>query len=410
MSLPRIGYLASHYPAVSHAFVLREVEALRRCGVEVETFSIHRTPESEQLADADREAARTTYAVLPPKLGDLVGAHVTAFARHPVRYLRTLALAIRLGPPGLRGRLWQIFYFIEAMPIWREARRRDVRHLHAIFADVATDVALLVTEFGGRGWSWSLAVHGSVEFFNVRLYRLAEKIRRARFTIAISDFGRSQLMTEAEEPDWKRIHVVRCGVEPEVYIPLARRNGGAPYHLLSVGRLIHVKGHPLLMEAVAELRRRGIDTHLTLVGEGPKRAELEAIAARLNVADHVTFAGAVGQDHIRELYATADVFCMASMAEGLPVVLIEAMAMRIPVVATRITGIPELVEDGVSGLLVTPARLDELVVALERILTDEELRERLGHAGRDKVLALHDVNVSALRLREIFANELEAAR
>jgi colanic acid/amylovoran biosynthesis glycosyltransferase len=404
----RIGYLASHYPAVSHAFVLREVEALRRLGVDIETFSIHRTPAGQLLSEADRRAAATTYAVLPARPFELIDAHRRALATHPLRYLTTLALALRLGAPGLRGRLWALFYFAEAMPMWSACARRGVRHLHAQFADVATDVALLVAHFGGPEWSWSMAVHGPVEFYDVRLNRLAEKVRRARFVVAISDFARSQLMTVAPEASWPAIHVVRCGVEPSAFAPAEPRPAGEPAQLVCVGRLVHLKGQSLLVEAVAELGRRGVDARLTLVGDGPKRAELERLARRLAVTQRVRFAGAVGQDAIADCYRSADVFCLPSMAEGVPVVLMEAMAMARPVVSTRIMGIPELVEDGRTGLLVTPGRLDELVDALQRLIADPGLRAQLGRAGREKVLREYDVDRSAARLRELFAG-VEAA-
>jgi glycosyltransferase involved in cell wall biosynthesis len=399
----RIGYLASHYPAVSHTFLLREVEALRRLGVEVETFSIHRAAASELLSAADRQAASTTFAVLPPRVADLVGAHVAAFARAPARYLRTLVGALRHASPGVRGRLWGLFYFTEAMPVWREAERRQVRHLHAQFADVATDVALLVAAFGGDGWSWSMAVHGPVEFYDVHGSRLPDKLRRSSFAIAISHFGRSQLMTVADEEGWERIHVVRCGVDHAVFSPNGARKAGGRPHLLCVGRLVHLKGQSLLIEAIAELARRGVDARLTLVGDGPKRPELEQLARRRGLEKQVHFAGAVGQDALRDVYRSADIFCLPSMAEGIPVVLMEAMAVEVPVVSTRIMGIPELVEDGRTGLLVTPGRLDELTDALERLIADPDLGARLGRAGREKVLEEFDVDRSAAQLREIFA-------
>jgi colanic acid/amylovoran biosynthesis glycosyltransferase len=404
----RIGYLATHYPAVSHTFVLREVEALRRLGVEVETFSIHRTPDCDLLSQADRHAAATTFAVIGARPSVFV-AHLAAFARRPVGYVQTLFLALRVASPGLRGRLWGLFYFAEAMALWHGAERKGVHHLHAQFADGATDVALLASHFGGAAWSWSMAIHGPVEFYDVRLNRLPEKVRRARFMLAVSDFGRSQLMTIANQADWDRIHVVHCGVDPSVFAPDGRsHNEGLP-HLLCVGRLVDLKGQSLLIEALVELTRRGTRAVLTFVGDGPKRVELEELALELGVADRVRFVGAVGQDAIGDLYRSADVFCLPSLAEGLPVVLMEAMAFEVPVVSTRIMGIPELVDDGRSGLLVTPSRLDELTDALERLIADPALRARLGRAGREKVHAEFNVDRSALQLREIFAAALSEA-
>jgi colanic acid/amylovoran biosynthesis glycosyltransferase len=402
----RIGYLASHYPAVSHRFLLREVQALRRSGVDVETFSIHRTPTSELLAQSDQDEGRGTYAVLPARPLPLLRAHLSALLRAPGRYVDTLLFALRRANPGVRGRLWGLFYFTEAMDIWDAARRRGVRHIHASFADVASDVALLVARFGGEPWSWSLAVHGPVEFEDVRLNRLAEKVDSARFTVAISDFGRSQLMTLATEERWKDIHVVHCGIDPAECVAERTTRGEGDVEILCVGRLVHRKGQSLLIEACATLVERGVPVRLTLVGDGPKRTELEALAERLGFADRIRFAGAVGHDEILPMFRAADIFCLPSFSEGVPVVLMEAMAHSVPVVTTQVMGIPELVENGRSGLLVSPGRVDLLVDQLARLAQDSELRDQLGAAGRKKVLAEFDVNASARRLRAVLDETL----
>lgn len=416
----RVGYLSSRYPAISHTFILREVEALRRIGVEVETLSIRRARPEDLLSEADRAAFRTTFSVLPTSGRRLLGAQLEAFLTAPSRYLKTLRLALGMASPGLKALLWQLFYFAEAMIVWQHCRRAGVRHLHASFA-AATDSAMLAAHFGGDGgrdgapWSWSLAAHGPVEFYDVSRFRLVEKVRRARFAIAISDFGRSQLMTLVDEDHWGKIHVVRCGLDPSLFTAGAGRSTDgdptgarerAPTRILCVGRLIHLKGHAILIEAIAELAHRGIPVEVTLAGDGPKRSELERLATKLQVADRITFMGAVGQDRIHHLYSTADVFCLPSFAEGLPVVLMEAMAVGTPVVATRVMAIPELVEDKISGLLVPPGRVDALAQALERLAEDHRLRAKLSSAAREKVVAEFDVNRSAKRLRDIFEREL----
>jgi colanic acid/amylovoran biosynthesis glycosyltransferase len=405
----RIAYLMSHYPAVSHAFVLREVEALREQGVEVQTLSIHRADPNHLLADADRRAAATTFSVLPVGALSLLTAHVAAFLRSPRRYLSALALAVRTGAPGVRERLWHLFYFGEAMVLLRHCRRTRITHIHAQFADSATDVAMLVAHYqralrsGEAGMTWSLAVHGSVEFYNVIRHGLAPKLAHAEFSVAISDFGRSQLMTLSSADRWPHIHVVHCGVNPEVYVPPARRSASDQRaEVLCVGRLLPGKGLSLLFESVAQLRHEGLDVVVTLVGDGPARSELEAAAASLGLARDVRFVGAVGQDQIRGFYERADVFCLPSFAEGIPVVVIEAMAMELPVLCTRIMGIPELVEHGEEGLLVAPGRVDVLTDALRTLVRSPEERRRLGTAARRKVAREFDVRVSARHLRELF--------
>jgi colanic acid/amylovoran biosynthesis glycosyltransferase len=414
--MARVAYLMSHYPAISHAFVLREVEHLRLTGLDVETMSIHRAEPEGLLSDADRREARTTHNVLPTNLRELLGAHVDAAVRSPRRYAATLALALRTGAPGLRERLWHLFYFAEAMVLLRHVRRAAIAHIHAQFADSATDVAMLVTHYrrgqriDGMECSWSLAVHGSVEFYNVRQYALAAKLQHARFAIAISDFGRSQLMRLSDSERWSHIHVVRCGVNPALYVPPTERSGSArSAEILFVGRLLHGKGLSLLFDAVAELRRRGLEVTASVVGDGPARAEAEHSAARLGLSEAVRFLGVVGQDALRDHYARADVFCLPSFAEGIPVVAMEAMALELPVVSTRIMGIPELVEDGKSGLLVAPGRVDALTEALDRLVRSPAERRQMGRAGRQRVCQDYDVGLSAERMRAVLETELGAA-
>lgn len=410
----RIGYLASHYPAVSHTFVMREVGALRDLGLPVETMSIRRAGPSDLLTAADREAERTTFSVLPTSPRRLLRAHGRAMTRRPGRYLRTLLRAIQLSPPGMRGHLWQLFYFAETMPVVEHCRATHVKHIHAQFADSATDVALLASHYLGGELSWSLAVHGPVEFRDMRRNGLQAKVRDARFVQTISHFGRSKVLPLLGEGDRDKVHVVRCGVDPTVY----KRNGRSPqtderFRILCVGRLVAWKGQSLLIECAAELVKAGVDANVALIGEGPKRADLEALASELAVADRVELLGAVGQDEIQTHYAAADVVCLPSYAEGVPVVLMEAMALERPVVSTRITGIPELVEDGTHGLLVPPGDLKALVRALRELASDPQRRAEMGRAGRVKVESEFDVRGSARSLLRIFAQtgvEPNAAR
>jgi glycosyltransferase involved in cell wall biosynthesis len=402
----RIAYVSSRYPAVSHTFIQREVAALRAIGIDVDTVAIRRAAAGEVLSQADRAEARTTYAILPVTLRRLAGAHLGALLRYPRAYRTTLARALKLAPRGLRGRLWQMFYFGEAVVLWDHARRRRVGHLHAHFANVGSDVALLAARLGaaaGRGpRSWSMTMHGSTEFYDVREHRLPEKVADAAFVACISDFTRSQLMLSADPADWGKLELVRCGVDPEAFAPPARDGDRPPLRVLTVSRLVPGKGFALLLDALADAVGRGHDVVLAVVGDGPDGDALRARARRLGIVERVRWLGAVGQDEIRGHYAQADVFCLPSFAEGVPVVLMEAMAAELAVVATRIAGIPELVADGESGLLVTPARADELADALARLAADPQLRRRLGRAGREAVLDGYVAGRWARVLAELF--------
>jgi glycosyltransferase involved in cell wall biosynthesis len=253
-------------------------------------------------------------------------------------------------------------------------------------------------------------MHGPTEFFDVREHRLAQKAESARVVVCISEHARSQVMGLVPTSHWHKLRVVHCSVDSGRFAPVDRRGRGAR-EVLTVGRAVPVKGQTLLIEAMAELKRRGVDARLTLVGDGPQMPELRELVERLAVADRVDLTGAVGQDEIGALYARADVFAMPSFAEGLPVVLMEAMATGLPVVASRITGVPELVDDGVSGLLVAPGRVDGLVAALERLLgASAEEREAMGRAGRERVVAEFDADTTAAQLLAAFEEMAISAR
>jgi glycosyltransferase involved in cell wall biosynthesis len=400
----RVAYLVSRYPLISHVFILREVQALRRAGAAVDTFTIRRPDDDQLLSEDDRREHAATHAIVPPDPAELVGAHLRALRASPRRFLGTLRLALELRGLGARAALWQVFYFVEAVLLWNELRRRGIRHVHAHFANVGADVALLAANLGGPGWSWSFTMHGSTEFFDVREHRLPQKVERARFVACVSAHGRSQLMAHVGTEHWDKLRVVRCGVELSRFDPSEAGRDGRPPEILTVGRTVPVKGQSLLIDSVAELERRGLTARLTIVGDGPELPELRRRAERLGVADRVEFTGAVSQHDVPGYYERADVFALPSFAEGLPVVLIEALAMGIPVVASRITGIPELVEEGVSGLLVVPGQGDALTDALHDLLerSPEERRE-MGHAGRRRVAAEFDVDRSSRVLLDLFA-------
>jgi glycosyltransferase involved in cell wall biosynthesis len=400
----RIAYLCDQYPAISHTFILREVRGLRQRGVDVETISIRRSEPAHLLAGSDREEFARTFAVLPIRALRLIVTHVLVFAADPSRYLAALRLAVALGRPGVRGRLWQLFYLAEAGVVLSHCRHRRIRHVHAEFTTPAADVAALTAALAGERCSWSFAAHGT-DIFEADARTLAEKVRRARFVICASDFGRSQLMALVEERHWPNIHVVPCGIDVRQFArPTPPRVGSTGrFTVLAVGRLVAVKGHAVLLDAMAELRdRNGLPVALHVVGDGPQRAALEDRADAIGVTDLVTFHGRVGQDAIKRHYAVADAFCLPSFGEGVPVVLMEAMAMEVPVVASGVMGIPELVQDGKSGLLVPPGRPRALADALARLADSPELRLALGRAGRARVEAAFSLDRSLHALLAIY--------
>ncbi|HTW08971.1 MAG TPA: glycosyltransferase [Acidimicrobiales bacterium] len=411
----RVCYVTSHYPAVSHTFVMREVMGVRSAGVEVETVSVHRASAQHLLSDLDREEAARTWSILPLDKAGFLAAHGRAFFGHPGAYLRVLGAALAAAPPGgLRARLWQLFYFAEGIALWGHARKVKARHLHAHLANVAADVCWWASAFGdaaepGAGWAWSLTMHGSTEFYSTERFNLRRKIPAAAAVICVSEFTRSQLMYLSTPEHWGKLRVVHSGVDLERYPwqpPPERELIGA----LCVSRLVPGKGLELLVDAISELAGRGTTVELTIVGDGPLEASLRDRGDRLGIAGQLRLVGAVGQDDMPGYYRENDVFCLPSFAEGVPVVLMEAMATGRPVVATRITGVPELVEDGISGLLVVPGSVGELVRALERLAADPELRAEMGMAGRKKVEEAFDARRCAAEAAEVFEQQAGTGR
>jgi len=402
-----IAYITSRYPYVSHTFILREILALRALGLDICTFSVRRPDESEVLTDLEkRERAQTSY-ILPTGPLKLLAAHTRWFFQHPLRYLSALIVAFHVRPPGVRGLLWALFYFAEAALLAGRLSSRRIEHLHAHFANVAANLAMVAARLTGA--SWSLTLHGQADFGRPSETRLAQKIHSARFVCCVCDYGRRQAIHAAGPQVADKIHLVPCGLDLEDFPATTtgdRQDQPAderPVELLTVGRLSPEKGHEFLLEALASLCSKNLPITCTLVGDGPRNRFLHDRAAELDLTSHVHFLGSVGQDRIQDLYRRADVFILPSLAEGLPVVLLEAMALQRPVVTSRIAGIPELVQDGVNGLLVEPARSDQLAHAIERLVCDPNLRQRLGHAARQAVLDRHDIRISADRMARLFA-------
>jgi glycosyltransferase involved in cell wall biosynthesis len=413
MTVGPIAYVVGRYPAVSHTFILREVRALRERGVEVVPISIHRARPGDLLGDADRREAARTLAVLPLGLKRLVRAHLSAITRRPSGYLRGIRKAWELARPGVRGHVWALLYFLEAGVVWSHCRRHGVRHLHAHHLNQASDAALLAVKIEGADrhgrprWAWSFTVHGPDELVDVSAFRVPEKTRSATAVACISDFARAQLTPFLPPTEWHKLHVVRCGLLVDEW-PAPQPGGEVDkadhrLRILCIGRLVPVKAHGLLLEATRKLIDRGIAAHTTLIGDGPQRPELEEAIRRLGLSEAVDLLGAVSQDDLRQHFVDADAFAISSSAEGLPVVLMEAMVMGLPVVATSVAGTTELVQHGINGLVVPPGRGDLLADALELLARSPALRHTLGTQGRDTVVNGFDVRDSAAKLEKLFA-------
>lgn len=401
----RIAYLVNQYPKVSHTFIRREIHALEAQGVDVVRYSLRRV--DEPLADpSDRAEAERTRVVLDVGEAGLAAALTKHAALRPAAFTRASALAARIGYGSERGLAYHTAYLGEACVLadWMTADRVD--HVHAHFGTNSTTVAMLLHALGGPAYSFH--VHGPEELDKPRAIALGTKIAHARFVCGVSSFCRSQLYRWVDHASWPKIHVVRCGVEPSFLEPDDRPFPSAP-ELVSVGRLNEQKGQLLLVEALGALAREGISFHLTLVGDGELREPIEQTAARLGIRDRVTITGWASGDAVREHLLRARALVLPSFAEGLPVVIMEALALRRPVLSTFVAGIPELVEPGRSGWLIPAGSVEAIASAVREILaTSPERLAEMGEVGRRAVLERHDVRRTAADLRALFATYASA--
>jgi len=402
-----MGYLVSQYPAANHTFILREILELRRLGFEIRVASIRAADRPFEKLSADEQCEqRSTFYVKPLGGGGITGANLRVFFARPVAYLRALSYAVRLAKWNARTVIFNLIYFAEAAVVVGWMRREKLSHVHMHFTST---VGLFAQRF--TPMHASATIHGPAEFNDPRSFYLAEKICAFQLLVAISEFGRNQLMRFSDSGQWAKFRVVRLGVDLALYAPRSFRPRPAACEILFVGRLAPVKAGHVLIAAASRLVCQGRDIRLRLVGDGPCRAELERMAHERGVQAHVVFEGWQNADRVRTLYQQADLFCLPSLAEGIPVVLMEAMAMEIPCVATRVMGVPELIRDQVDGLLIAPGSEEELAAALERLLDDPELRLRVGKSARQRVLRDYDLHRNAQQLAEVFREfEVEVSR
>ena len=395
----RIGYLVNQYPRTSHSFIRREIQALEALGDEVLRFSI-RPVEEALVSEADRREESRTRVILQRGILGLAVAAVARALRRPAAFARALALAVRVGWRSERGLLRHLAYLAEACVLADWAGRGRVEHLHAHFGTNSAAVAMLCRELGGPPYSFT--VHGPREFDKPEYLALAEKVGRATFVVVVSSFGRSQLWRWARHEDWPKVHVVRCGVDEELLRAPLSAIPEVP-RLVCVARICEQKGHLLLVEAAGRLAAEGVDFEIVLVGDGPLREAVELRLRALGLARRVRLNGWMSGDQVRDAIRDARAMLLPSFAEGLPVVLMEALALGRPVITTSIAGIPELVEAGVSGWLVPAGSVEELVGAMRAALEAPTARlEAMGRAGAAMVARRHDALQEARKLAALF--------
>ena len=396
----RAGYLINQYPMPSHTFIRNEILELERQGIKVERYALRGWTNPAPDPTDVSERSKTRYILAGGAL-PLVLSAVRKALQSPRLFVRALLAAVRLSRGSEQSLVRHLVYLLEACRLAKWAVQSGVGHLHAHFGTNAAEVALLASRLGGPNFSFT--VHGPEEFDRPLQLKLREKAREAKFVVAITSFCRSQLYRWIELADWPKVRIVHCGLDrtflraPHVPPPQSAR-------LVCVGRLSEQKGQLLLLDAVAELRRMGVEVDLTLAGDGPMRAEVEARIAEYGLSGAVKITGWLSSEQVRAELLQADALVLASFAEGLPVVIMEAMALGRPVITTSIAGIPELVRDGLEGIVIPAGDKQALAGAIERLVQmDAAALKSIGDRGRQRVRERHDIAMEAAKLVSHFS-------
>ena len=401
MSL-RIAYLTNQYPKVSHAFIRREILALERQGFEVLRIALRGW--DAELVDAEdvRERKHTRYVLQGSMIG-LVTAVMRLLVTRPVRFFGALQLALKMGIRADRPIPYHLIYLAEACRIIPWLEEFGTRHVHAHFGTNSTEVVMLANALGGPQYSFT--VHGQDE---LHFRGIVEKVRRAAFVVAISSYGRSQLYRRVDYAQWSKVKVVHCGLETAFhdFAPIPLPNSP---RLVCVGRLSAEKGQLLLIEAAHRLAQKGIMFELVLAGDGETRAEAEMLITRYGLTGQVRITGWLSSDQVRKEILAARALVLPSFSEGLPVVIMEAMALRRPVLASCITGIPELVLPGETGWLFSAGSIDELAAVINVFLTktNDELQS-MANAAYLRVMERHSIDTEAAKLAVLFRASSES--
>lgn len=401
---PAVTYVVSQYPAISHTFILGEVNGIKAQGLKVEVASINQPDRDyDKLTELEQEAYQETIFVKSSLIKKFPYYFCKALLA-PKGFFLSLASALAAGLMYPRTLPYYLFYWLEAMVVADMAKKNGSKQLHAHFSTQGCTVAMLAAKMAGIDFSFT--VHGPDEFYQVNEQHLEKKFAQANFIVCISDFARSQVMKYSAFEQWDKLYINNLGVDAALFKP-GPKNNPKPV-LLCVGRLVNAKGQGVLVQAAKILVAKGIDFELRFVGDGPDKASLEAFTKSHQLQNHIHFLGKVNHDQVQNLQREADIFVLPSFAEGIPIVLMEAMASGTPCVTTHITGIPELFTHNHDGLLVRPGNADQLADALEALIKDNALKERLAQEALITVREKWCIHKSNERLAKLFQKLLSA--
>lgn len=399
----RIAYLTTEYPKVSHTFIRREIIELERRGHIIERFAIR--PSSDVLADpADREEFQRTFHCLGRPRILLIATALCCLIVRPAATLRSLRIVMQMSRVSDRGFLRHVAYLVEAANLLPRMRRAGIEHVHVHFGTNATAVARLIKHLGGP--TYSFTIHGPDEFDAPVALSLGPKVVDALFVVVISQFGAAQLRRWVGPDHWSKINIIHCSVD-SCFLDAECTEPPSSRTFVCVGRLSAQKGHMILLEAFAKVVADEPRARLVLAGDGELREFVEQRITDLGLSDHVEITGWISEQQVRDHLAQARAMVLPSFAEGLPVVIMESLAMLRPVISTVIAGIPELVRDGENGWLVSAGSVDELAHAMRQALSaPADVLVQMGRAGRQRVRVRHCLATEVDRLEMLLERAL----
>lgn len=404
MSDSKIAYIVSCYPATSHTFIHQEIDYLRKSGKNIVIASINPSNIEEAAKDIEvkSEEKKTFYIKQQGFIAAIDAAFHFIFTR-PFQFFQAIGFTWKYIRQAHRGIKYFFGYFGEALLFARWLNQHEVGQVHAYFGNAAATVALVAKRL--QPFTFSLSIHGADVFYDETIEGLAVKLKDADWIRCISFYSKSQILKHLPFEQWQKLHLIHMGIDIHK-INTDRFSGkslqSSKRIIVSVGRLVASKGHAILIQAIASLKKQGTLFEVDIVGSGPERGALEELAMKLDVVDEIRFKGALSHPNTIELISTADAFVLASFAEGVPIVLMEAMALKIPCVSTWINGTPELITNGVDGLLVAPSDVDGLQAAIVKIMEDHDLRSKITSSARQTIETSYDLEKNTQKLSRLF--------
>ncbi len=394
----RIAYLVNTYPTNSQTFIRREIQALEAAGLEIERYAIRIWPDTPADEQTESERKRTRYILSGRKMA-LFGAFLAELVSNPAGSLRAIGACLQILRNAGGGLIRHIAYLLEAATLKRWTRESHVTHVHAHFSTNAVTVALLCERMGGPAYSFT--AHGPDEFENWASHSLTEKISAARFVVAISDYCRVQLMRAAGKDARDKIFVVRCGVDPDEF-SLSKTEFENNLNFVCVGRLCPQKAQTLIVEAVGIIAKDHPGVKVIMIGDGETRSEIENLIGKAGLHDNFTMLGWRSNSEVRQIMSSSRAFLLPSFAEGLPIVIMEALALGRPVISTYVAGIPELLTPA-CGWIIPAGSVEDIAKALRAAIeTPAEKLAEMGREGRNRVLEAHDQKSNILKLDQLF--------